>query len=272
MLQLYEYFSILEDYVKGIDTYDSIKRLTFDIADSGGYQRKLVSFKNGNLRERTVYSKKFDSVLVALWMLHYKKFFISRLRWRKNLSEYYVDIINKTFFVVMGCLNKEKVLFDNTINRYVSLSLLSRLLDFSKMDSSKFYTLGYEKGKKYGFVQKYAVLNQSIPIESVDENRLCMFDDRQFDDLESDLSNLIYSNPFGERVLNFLLVSDKKVNLKNVDKSLALLPKECTEENKKLILDAFNNIKKYLLEYTNSNQSFRRASLSNVTYSFEVKQ
>ena len=263
---------MLEDYVNGIDAYDSIKRLTFDIADSGGYQRKIVSFKNGNLRERTVYSKKFDSVLVALWMLHYKKFFINRLRWRKNLSEYYVDIINKTFFVVMGCLNKEKVLFDNTINRYVSLSLLSRLLDFSKMDSSKFYTLGYEKGKKYSFVQKYAVLNQSVPIESIDESSLHMFDDRHVEDFTIDLSNLISENPFGDRVLDFLLVSNKKVNLKNVDKNIPMLKKECTEENKELILDAFNKIKKYMLEYTNSNQSFRGASLSNVTYSFEVKQ
>ena len=269
---MYEYFSMLEDYVNGIDTYDSIKRLTFDIADSGGYQRKLVSFNNGNFRERTVYSKKFDSALVALWILHYKKFFISRLRYNKNLSEYYVDIINKTFFGVMRYFNKEKALFDDSINKYVSLSLLSRLRDFSNRDSSKFYTEGYEKGKKYNFVQKYAILNQSIPIESVNEDRLCMFDDRQFDDLEIDLSNLVYSNPFGKRVLNFLLVSDKKVNLKDVDKSLSMLPDECTEENKKLILDAFNKIKKYLLEYTNSSQSFYRASLFNVTYSFEVKQ
>ena len=269
---MYEYFSILEDYVKGVDAYDSIKKLTFDVADSGGYQRKVIQLKNGNFRERTVYSKKFDSVLVALWLLHYKKFFISRLSRKKGLSEHYVDIINKTFFVVMGCLNKDKVMFDNTINKYVSLSLVSRLREFSKRDSSKFYTEGYEKGKKYDFVQKYAVLNQAVPIESVNENNLCVFDDSQIDDIALDLSNLVSDNPLGERVIDFLLVSDKKVNLKNVDLSLSMLPEECTEENKRLILDAYNKIKKYLLDYTESDKVFYRASLSNVTYSFEVKQ
>lgn len=266
------YFSILENYVSGVDTYDSIKKLTFDLADSGGYQRKVVQLKNGSFKERTVYSKKFDSVLVALWLLHYKKFFCGRLNHIKSLYEYRVDIINKTFFVVMGSLNKDKVLFDDTINKYVTLSFVSRIKEFSKMNSSKFYTECYEKGKKYDFVQKYAVLNQSVPIESVNENNLSVFDDSQIDDIELDLSNLVSDNPFGDRVLNFLLTSEKKVNLKNIDLSLSMLPEECTEENKKLILDAYNKIKKYLLEYMESDHVFYRASLSNVTYSFEVKQ
>jgi hypothetical protein len=263
---------MLEDYVKGVDSYDSIKKLTFDIADSGGYQRKIVKLKNGNYRERTVYSKKFDSTLVALWMLYYKKFFISHLSGRKNLSEYYIDIIDKTFFVVMGCLNKEKATSDNAINKYVSLSLISRLRDFSKWYSSKFYTGAYRKGEKYVFIQKYAVLNQSVPVDDINEYNFCTFDDCQIDSIVADLSNVVSNNPFGERVLNFLLISDGKVKLKNVDVSLSMSPDECTEENKKLILDAFNRIKKYLLEYTNSDRMFFRASLPSVTYSFEVKK
>lgn len=263
---------MLEDYVRGIEPYDSIRKLTFDIADSGGYQRKVVKFKNGNVRERTIYSKRFDSVLVALWLLHYKRFFISRLKRRKCLSEHYVDIINKTFFVVMGCLNKDKVMFDNTLNKYVAIALMSRIKDYSRQEGSKTCTDSYEKGKKCNFVQKYAVLNQAVPIESVNESNLQMFDDGQIEDVAIELSRLVSDNPFGERVLNFLLVSDKKISLKNIDKSLSMSELECTDENKRLILDAYNKIKKYLLKYIESDKTFYNTTLLSISYSFEVNK
>ncbi len=263
---------MLEDYVKGIEPYDSIMKLTFDIADSGGYKRKYVKFKNGCIRERTVYSKRFNSVLVALWLLHYKNFFIGKLKRRKDLSEHYVDIINKTFFVVMGCLNKDKVRFDNAINKYVALALLSRITDFSKQEMSKVYTDPYEKGKKYDFVQKYAVLNQAVPIESVNESSLHMFDIGLVEEVALELSQLVSDNPFGERVLDFLLTSDKKIRLKNIDKSLSMQRHECTEENRKLILDAYNKIKEYLLNYVESNKRFYTTPISVITYSFEVNK
>lgn len=267
---LYKYFSMLADSVQGIEPYKSIKDLTIDIAKSGGYSRELYVFKNGAVRERTLYTKKFDSTLVSLWMLHYKHLFISKLMSRKDLIDYHVNIINNTFFIVMGCLNLDKVLYDNTINLYVNLSLNSRIKEISKRVSSRFYYEPYKKGTKYPFVQKDAVINQAVSLDDLIEN--CGYDIEDncfFDDIEADLRNKLSSNIFGDKVLNFLLLADKKVNYKDIDKKLGMKADECTDESRKLITDAINMIRETLLAYVDTGKRFRRIAESSITFSLE---
>lgn len=267
---LYKYFSMLEDSVRGISPYKSIKDLTIDIAKSGGYKRELYTFKNGVVRERTIYTKKFDSALVSLWLLYYKNLFISRLLNRKDLIDYHVNIINNTFFIVMSCLNIEKVLYDNTINLYVNLSLSSRIKEASKRNSSKYHIKPYEKGTSYLFVQKEAILNQAVSLDSLvdyeeSDKESCDF----FEDIEIDLKNRLSNNPFGDRVLNFLLSSSSKVNYRDIDKKLSMCPSECTEENREQITNAINIIRKTLLIYTKPDKRFRRIPTSSITFSLE---
>ena len=57
---MYQYFKMLEDSIRNCSiTYNSIKDLTIDLAYSGGYYRGIYEFKNGNKRERTLYTKAF---------------------------------------------------------------------------------------------------------------------------------------------------------------------------------------------------------------------
>jgi hypothetical protein len=47
---------------------------------------------------------------------------------------------------------------------------------------------------------------------------------------------------------------------------------ECTDENKRLILDAYNKIKKYILKYIESDKTFYNTTLLSISYSFEVNK
>ena len=68
-----------------------------------------------------------------------------------------------------------------------------------------------------------------------------------------------------------MLNSTKKIDLHNIDKCLNLSKSECTEENKVVIVDAFNIIKYMLLQYSNSDirKRFRKIKVSSIKYSFE---
>ena len=254
---------MLEKYTDGIQKYDSIKKLTFDIANSGGYHRDVYRFKNGKQRERTLYSKKFDSVLVALWILHYKPLFIGKLSKRIDLIDYHVSIINRTFFIVMNCLNMDKVHSDDVMNRYVNLSLGCRIKEASKKEISKFYFGPYENGN---FVQRDAVLNRALPLdESLEETSV--FDN--LDDVELELRFSLLKNRFGDRILNFLLDSDKQVTFKNIDLKIPMKNEELTEKSKEEIVEAINLIKRYMFDYVSGRKRFRPTTINSVTFSTE---
>lgn len=269
---MHDYFKLLENYIIGFDkNFNSIKDLTFALMEDAGYYRCLYTFKNGNKRERTAYKKEFDSYLTALWILFYKKLFISKLSKHLELQEYFVYIINKTFFIVLGYANKDKFTCDDVINRYVNQTLDSRIKEVQYYNNSKFLLEKYVKGNKRKFLQKNAILNQAVLLDDLSELQVEneVFDLNENNYIEFDLREKLNNNFWGLKLLNIMLYSNKKISLKNVDKLLNMKKDDCTEENKLLILSAYDIIKKTLLEYTNYNFRFRKSSLKSIKYSFE---
>lgn len=271
---MYQYFKMLEDSIRNCPiTYNSIKDLTIDLAHSGGYHRGIYEFKNGNKRERTLYTKAFDDTLTSLWLCFYKKLFISKLSIHPELAEYHVPIINKTFQITMSCINLDKLVCDDIVNRYVNLALTSRIGEAMGKMKSKYNFTQYKKGQTTPFILKNAVDNQAVSLNQLEE---CNYNFSTFDnldnlDIELDIKNSLCENPFGERFLEALLFSNKKISLKAIDKSIPLSTGECTEENKRYLADAYNTIKQVLLSYNSSSirKRFRRILPSSIKYSFE---
>lgn len=271
---MYQYFKMLENSIRNCSvTYNGIKDLTIDLARSGGYYRGIYEFKNGNKRERTLYTKAFDDTLTSLWLCFYKKLFVSKLSVHPELAEYHVPIINKTFQITMSCINLDKLVCDDIVNRYVNLALTSRIGEAMGKMKSKYNFTQYKKGQTAPFILKNAVDNQAVSLNQLEE---CNYNFSTFDnldnlDIELDIKNSLCKNPFGERFLEALLFSNKKISLKAIDKSIPLSTDECTEENKHYLADAYNTIKQILLSYNSSSirKRFRRILPSSIKYSFE---
>ena len=260
-----EYFKLIENYIKDIDiSYSSIKDLTIDLAISGGYYRDNYKFKCGSIRERTMYKTKFDSKLVALWLLFYKKLFISKLYRYPELKDFYVFIINKTFFITMSCINLSKLDHDDIVNKYVNLALSSRIKEvLGKLKKSD--------NKNIVISNKEVFNNNMLPLDIVDFYKEDHSQSLDKLDLEIDIRNKLKDNKLGIKLLDYMLNSTKKIDLHNIDKCLNLSKSECTEENKVVIVDAFNIIKYMLLQYSNSDirKRFRKVKVSSIKYSFE---
>ncbi len=258
-----EYFKLIEEYIKDYNKkYDSIKDLTIDLAKSGGYYRAEYEFKCGTKRERTLYKNKFDSKLVALWLCFYKKLFYFKLSKYPELKDYYVFIVNKTFFITMSCINLDKLTHDDIINKYVNMALSSRIKEvLAKLKKPE--TLNIKVCNKEVFN------NNMLPLDIVD---FYVEDNKQSLenlDLEIDLRNALKDNKLGNKLLDCMLNSNKKVELNKIDEYLNLSRDECTEENKVVIANAFNIIKYMLLQYSNIKKRFRKIKYTSIKYSFE---
>ena len=260
-----EYFKLLEDYIKDFNMYySSIKDLTIDLAKSGGYYRDIYTFKCGSKRERTLYKNKFDSRLAACWILFYKKLFISKLSRYQDLSDYFVFIINKTFFITMRCINLDKLEHDDVVNKYVNLALSSRIKEvMGKLKETD--------NKKIKVCNKDVFNNNMLPLDLVDpfiEDSKCSLSNL---DLEILIRDKLDGNVIGNRLLDYMLNARTKVELVNVDEFLQLDKNECTYETKVAIADAFNIIKYVFIKnssYT-TRKRFREIKPSNIKYSFE---
>lgn len=262
---MFEYFKLLEDSIKDFDIhYKSIKDLTIDLAKSGGYYRDIYEFKCGSKRERTLYKNKFDSKLAACWILFYKKLFISKLSRYQDLSDYFVFIINKTFFITMRCINLDKLEHDDIVNKYVNLALNSRIKEvMGKLKSTD--------NKKIKICNKDVFNNNMLPLDLVDpfiEDSSC---DLSSLDIEFLIRDKLDGNIIGNKLLDYMLNAKEKVELVCVDKILNLKEDECTYDTKVVIADAFNIIKYIFLKNSNytSRKRFRKIKPSNIKYSFE---
>ena len=268
-----EYFKLLENFLKDCSIqYNDIKDLTFKLMDSGGYYRGTVKFLNGSERERTLYSKKFDSYLVALWLCFYKNLFISKLLRHPELEEYHVFIINKTFYMVLNSLNKDKIVDNNIINRYVNMTLSSRIKEVMYIKKSTYNLSPYKKGKNT-FRLKNTVDNRAISIDNID--KLTIIDETSDlsgdnKNLEIDLRNCLNDSIIGNRLLDAMLYSGKRFTNKKIDEYIGLERYECTEDTKKQVAESFNIIKKALISYSNYNvKRFKPIKFSSLKYSFE---
>ena len=72
-------------------------------------------------------------------------------------------------------------------------------------------------------------------------------------------------------MLNYMLASKNKFNIKRVDEELNLSREVCTSSLKEDIANAYNIIKRKLLEYSeNPNKKrMRKINVSSIRYSFE---
>lgn len=258
-----EYFKLLENFVKNTGIhYNSIMDLTIDLAKSGGYYRDIYEFKCGTKRERTLYKNKFDSKLSALWILFYKKLFISKLNRYQDLRDYYVFIINKTFFITMNCINLDKLDHDDVVNKYVNLALNSRIKEvLGKLKKSD--------NKDINICNKEVFNNTMLPLEVIDPfltDNKCNLEDL---DLELEIREKLGDSELGNRLLDCLLYSNKRVELSAVDELLSIPKDLCNEETKVVIANAFNIIKYVLVKNSDIRRRFRKIKVSNIKYSFE---
>lgn len=258
------YFDMLENYIKNCNLhYNSIKDLTIDLAYSGGYHRDIYKFKCGTTRERTMYTSKFDSDLSAMWLCFYKKLFLTKLNKYPELQEYHIFIINKTFYMVMSCLNIDKLVCDDIVNKYVNMTLNSRIKEALE-NIRRIPSNGI-------FCHKNVFNNRLFSLDYlIEKEGDCLYSDDKIDDLELDLRNKLKNNELGNKLLDYLLYSSERIDFKNIDKYMNLDKSECTEENKVVIANSFNIIKYMLIVYNGKiKKVFRKINPSNIQYSFE---
>lgn len=270
---MFEYFKLLEDYI-GDTSYQSISDITIKLMSLAGYSRECVSFKNGNTRIRTVYSNKFDDRLTAMWLLYYKKLFIAKLSKHPELTEYQVDIINKTFLMVIKSLQIEKIVSDDVVHKYVNLTLSSRIKEMMWKNKSKYSTETYERGKKLPYKLKGALDNQAISINQdfakdiiTDSSMICP------DLLDIDIRDKVKNSVLARKLYESMLQSKSKskFSLKSIDTTLGLPISMCDDNTKKIIVDAYNMFKELVLSYSDEDivQRFRKLTVKSVKYSFE---
>ena len=124
-LTMYEYFKMLEEESKLNKNEYDILTLTKKIALNAGYHRTKRIFKNGVIRDSTQYTKCFDSVLTAKWLIFYRKWFISELKQHVDLIDKQVEIINNTCDFIIAhkrALNSGRFVVASRVEEHVSVS------------------------------------------------------------------------------------------------------------------------------------------------------
>lgn len=260
---VYEYFKMLKKVADEDSNDYDIADITRRLAVQAGYHRAMHTLKNGLQKERTEYYKEFDSVLTAKWLLTYKKLFILKLYCHPELEEYHVQIINDTFIMFMNRLQLDKLVDERTVSKYVYMTLYHRITQTMIEVGSLSRVQSFESGGARKF-RDSKVLNR------VASSYDAMLDSDCFSDIEDpnsdkvdksfimiDLKRRLSSNPFGIRLLNAMLDSNKQVHLASIDLYVELKEEEKTKETKKLLLDAWNTIVFTLKEYREDTQCRR---------------
>lgn len=261
MICLYEYFKLLEREASLDKTDYDILTLTKTIATKAGYHRGNRTFKNGAVRECTLYDKPFDSVLSAKWLIFYRKWFIKELKNHIDLIPVQVEIINNTFLMFMSYFDMNKVVSPAQITNYVKLTLQHRIntARFNQVSAKRVEQYNNmtdsEKKEKVILHQKDIVNNTAISYEGYLTNHtepleLCSDEHAPTEDLIVDIKGKLINNPYGERVLDAMLYSDRVVSLKRICNYISLSETEKTDETKRYIRDAYNTIKNTLRTYT----------------------
>jgi hypothetical protein len=267
------FFKYAEQIATLDDTTYSIKDLMFEIANRAGYHRGIREFKNGNKRIVTKYTKPFDNVLVCKWFVNYKKLFVSKLISHPELEEFHVQIITETFFAVMKSLNLDKITCDNAVNRLVTLAFGNRI-------GYVLFTIGSEKRIKdhmeknptiHNVRMNSAINHMAISLDSfVTEPASAIYEDEGFDSLLVDLRMSLKDNPYGERMLEAMLYSNKKLQLDHIDDFVYLTKDECNDTTKVALTLAYNTIKSILKSYVgDKSKNWGNITTKKIKYSFE---
>lgn len=273
---IYTYFSMLKSVADLDPTEYCIKDLTIALAKSGGYYRDLYTFKNGSIRERTLYTKTFDNILTAKWLCYYKKLFISKLSCHPEFAEYHVDIIDRVFHITMTSVNLDKIINDRVINKYVNSALSSRIAEVIwAMGSNKRLDEFFNGGKRK-FKLKTAFNHQATSIEQLIEDGTCvdtLVEDQLFDtqdDLLNELQVKLADNRYGLLLLNSMLHTDKRVQLNNIDKFVPINHHEIDNNTKQDLVDAYNTILCTLKSYVVNPNKYKWRLAKNVSFSSDT--
>ena len=255
------------------NTTYTIKELMFELANRAGYHRGIREFKNGNKRIVTKYERPFDNTLVCKWFANYKRLFISKLITHPELEEFHIQIITETFFAVMKSLNLDKITCDNAVNRLVTLTFGNRIgYVLFTIGSEKRVKDHIEKNPTTHHVRMNSALNyMSVSLDSfVTEPSAATYEDTGFDSLLVDLRISLRDNPYGERMLEAMLYSNKKLQLNSIDDFVYLTKDECTDTTKKALALAYNTIKSVLRGYVkDDDRNWAEVTTKKIKYSFE---
>ena len=232
------------------------------------YEKYNYTFKNGNIRQRVKYNKKFDDVLIAKWLMFYKDLFISKLLKVTNLQEYQVDIINRTLQSVFYCLDIDKLVDDNIVNKYVNMSIDCRIKEYLYIVGSEKRLEKTNKTKKANMRLNTSInhLAKHLDADLFEINREQQDNDifSNYEDIIVDLQEKLQYNKFGKRLIDAMIASNKKVQLYDICSYMSLKEEEKTQENKQLILDAYNIIYHYVCQYLG--KPYRKYSLSQIHF------
>ena len=247
MVYIKEYFDILQssfpsDYKKTA----SIRDVTVKMAELAGYKREPHTFANGNVREMTKYERPFDDLLVAEWLLYFKKLFIGKLTKLPKLKEYWVDIINEVFYSVMRSLVIERLINDAVVVRYVNKSLSDSISDYLKEIGSISRFQEWEDSGKLRFKQRRSLNYNMLSVDATDDDGNLMLDvvdeEDHFQEMLLDMYKEIGDDDLSNRLLDAMLFSGKKVLLYKIDDYIEMSEEEKTEDNKLKLRLAYNKI------------------------------
>lgn len=260
---MYKFFKELQEISKLGKEYKSIRELTIDVAKSGGYRRESVQLKNGKVVLKTKYGRlengkivpTWDDVLVAKWLCHYKDLFLSKLGPHPELSEFYTEIIQRTFTVTFNSLQLDKLVNESNINTIVYMCLSNRIGEALIKKGSDSRLESYEKSGAYNNKPsrervnlKTAVNHMAVSLDKLIESGFQMETSCNMNDVVLSIQKELVDNELGLRLFNSILYSDQKVNTQLIDKFVKLDKLEKTKENLKELKHAWEIIKSSLYE------------------------
>lgn len=261
---MYAYFEMLKQVADLDKTEYSIRDLSIEIADRAGYYRAPYTFDNGSVRERTWYKRPFDNILTAKWLMFYRSLFINKLRTHPEFEDGAIDIINNTFFITMSCLQIDKLVDDDVINRYVNLALSGRIRNYLIEIGSLKRLEEYKSGQKLNMRLNKSVLSQAL---SLDELMQQGSYDPMYEDNNDVLLTVLYDKlkniPYGIELLETLLQSRFKVHMSRINQYMYIDTKDLNERTLSDISMAYHIIKeelkkvihnRYLYDFSLSNE------------------
>lgn len=263
---MYKYFNMLQNYLNRPVRKD-ICMITKELAESGGIYRGERKFINGKKVIQNMYSQKFDSSLVAEWLLFYKNLFIYKLSPHPELIDDQVDIINNTLSSVMSYLELKKAVEPNIINKYVNTALYSRI-NYSMFCKGSVQRLMEHRETGKRSVRLKGILNTvATPFSQIeDKSNWEPSHDFEYDPVLSDLANELDTEV--GRILLHTMLGKKVIFQRNrVDVYLSLNREDCTEETRSQIVEAYNKIAEAVCKYSDD-KVFQ--PIHSVKYSFEV--
>ena len=220
-----DYFQMLHT-IMPLSSDRPISAITLDLAERAG---RVWDGKSNS------YSKPFDNELTAEWVLYFEKFFLCNLSKHPELKEYWIDIINDTFFQTMQHFDFSR-LSDASLSRYVFVAFKNKL-------KSLFSKVGVTKVDRYsgGYFLTDKSPSELSPV-SLEDYHTPDSDDLISCELLTDIEQAILGKPFGKEVLDCLLSSSRFMSLELIVRSISKSFGTLTGEQKKQIKDIYFTI------------------------------